>query len=88
MWVCPALRAGGVRGNEAEAGGERAAVTVEQIRAEIDERLPEARRDAHESMKIAPNSYGAGYDIGYWQALEEIHKFVNGEKWQPQNEHG
>ncbi len=54
-------------------------MTVEQIRAELDERLRAARQDAHESIKVAPNSYGAGYDTGFWQALEEIKKFVNGE---------
>jgi hypothetical protein len=54
-------------------------MTVEQIRAELDERLPDARQEAHESLKADPNSYWAGYDTGYWKALEEILKFVNGE---------
>ena len=54
-------------------------MTIEELRAELDERRTAARQDAHESIKVAPNSYGAGYDTGYLKALEEILKFVNGE---------
>lgn len=54
-------------------------MTIADLRAEIDERLDDAAREAAESHKIAPNSYGAGYDAGFAAALRELRDRINGE---------
>ncbi len=54
-------------------------MTVQQVRESLDERIPQARQEAAASHKAAMDSYGAGYDRGYLDALEELLKIVNGE---------
>lgn len=43
--------------------------TVAEIDEEVDDLLRQASEEAAESHDIAPNSYGAGYDAGYRDAL-------------------
>lgn len=50
------------------------------LREAIEERLPRAREEADASHRIAMNSYGAGYDCGYRDALEELLKIANDEQ--------
>ncbi len=54
-------------------------MTIQKIRETLDERITQAREEASDSHKVAQNSYGAGYDRGYLDALVELLKFVNGE---------
>ena len=51
-------------------------MTVDQVRAEIEDRLPMAREEAADSSASAMNSYGAGYDRGYLDALEQLLRFI------------
>lgn len=44
---------------------------LNQIRDELNERLISAQATAEESHKLAMNSYGAGYDRGFVDALTE-----------------
>lgn len=50
-----------------------------RIREWLDDKRDLAKGDAADSHKVAPNSYGAGYDRGYLDMLEETLKFLNGE---------
>ncbi len=52
-------------------------ITVQQVRESLDERIPRAREEAAASHAMAMNSYGAGYDQGYLDALEELLRIVN-----------
>jgi hypothetical protein len=45
---------------------------------EIQARFREARAKAASSEKIAHNSYGAGYDLGYSDALGELLEHIEG----------
>lgn len=56
----------------------RAKTTIEAADAAIAERLEDARRDADESHRAAMNSYGAGYDAGYRDALKRALCIVRG----------
>lgn len=55
-------------------------ITIDDILVFLDERLATAKSDWEESHEVAPNSYGAGYDRGYLDAIKEFRKFVNGEE--------
>jgi hypothetical protein len=52
---------------------------IEEVREWLDDRLPQANQEAAESHKVAMNSYGAGYDCGYRDALKEVLNLINGE---------
>ena len=43
---------------------------------ELRERFSNARARAASTAKDAPNSYGAGYDLGYSDALGEFLEFL------------
>jgi hypothetical protein len=47
-------------------------MTLEELMEEIRFRFGEARAKADCNAAIAPNSYGAGYDLGYSDALGEL----------------
>lgn len=44
---------------------------LNHIRDELSDRLRQAQAEAEESHKSAMNSYGAGYDRGFVDALTE-----------------
>lgn len=46
---------------------------------DIRERFEEAIVNARETAKIAPNSYGAGYNGGYADALSELFESITGD---------
>jgi hypothetical protein len=50
----------------------RVAATIPALRAWLDERLLVAREDEYISRKVAPNSYGHGYNHCRVETLEEI----------------
>ena len=52
---------------------------VEAINRLVSEELDQARTEAHESGKDSPNSYGAGYDQGYYDALYLTSNTLKGE---------
>jgi hypothetical protein len=54
------------------------AVTIAALREWLDDIVPRARIEASASHQEAMNSYGAGYDRGYLDALEITLKFING----------
>lgn len=56
-----------------------AAIALDLLAWLADE-LPRAREDAADSHEVAMNSYGAGYDCGFKDALERVLNFVNGER--------
>lgn len=58
---------------------ESTTMTLDKVRAYLEERLIAAREDVIESIRVAPNSYGAGYDQGELAILSEILALVNGE---------
>ena len=45
----------------------------------LQTRLSDAEMDTRESHKAAPNSYGAGYDRGYADALMEVLSEITGD---------
>lgn len=47
-------------------------MTMEEMIENLKDRRRDASGDVAESRKIAPNSYGAGYDQGYLDVLEEL----------------
>lgn len=49
----------------------------------ISDLLPEAESEAAESRRLAMNSYGAGYDRGYVDALKEVLGFINDNRLTP-----
>lgn len=53
-------------------------MTVDEFIADLKDRRREASADVAESTKDAPNSYGAGYDQGYLDAIEAILKAALG----------
>ncbi len=54
--------------------------TMDAIISELRERLIDARTESAESSKIAYNSYGAGYDAGYAQAIRDTIAGITGEE--------
>lgn len=53
---------------------------MNNILSDLRDRISDATRDAMESSKAAMNSYGAGYDRGYLDALTEIFASITGEE--------
>lgn len=47
-------------------------MTIEEMIEKLEDRRRDASVDVAESRKVAPNSYGAGYDQGYLDVIEEI----------------
>jgi hypothetical protein len=45
---------------------------MDEIVEWLDEEIPLKDENRHQSHAIAPNSYGAGYDQGYYDALREV----------------
>jgi hypothetical protein len=54
-------------------------VTTSSFLEEIRFRFHEARAKADCNAAIAPNSYGAGYDLGYSDALGELYELLTGD---------
>jgi hypothetical protein len=52
---------------------------MNSILEEIRFRFHEARAKADCNAAIAPNSYGAGYDLGYSDALGELYEHLTGD---------
>lgn len=47
-------------------------MNMEEMIENLKDRRRDASADVAQSRKIAPNSYGAGYDQGYLDVLEEL----------------
>ena len=47
-------------------------MTIEEMIENLKDRRRDASADVAQSRKIAPNSYGAGYDQGYLDVIEEL----------------
>ena len=56
-------------------------ITIAEIRKYLEDRLITAQEDAKENSRAYAdqNSYGAGYDQGELDTLQELYKFINGE---------
>jgi len=56
-------------------------ITIPKIRKYLEDRIATSRQDAKENRRADPdpNSYGAGYDQGELDTLQELYKFINGE---------
>lgn len=54
--------------------------SMNNILSSLRSRLEDADIDRLESIKDAPNSYGAGYDAGYASAIREIITDLTGEE--------
>ena len=54
--------------------------TMGQIIASLRERYADAKDEAAASHKIAHNSYGAGYDAGFAEALRELIAEITGDE--------
>jgi hypothetical protein len=52
-------------------------MNLSDVRAWIEDQIPQAREDAANSIRVAANSYGAGYDTGWLKALEHILQHLN-----------
>jgi hypothetical protein len=53
--------------------------TLDEIKAEVDAKVDLSRQDWELSKKVAPNSYGTGYDKGFLDAFIVMRAFINGE---------
>jgi hypothetical protein len=54
--------------------------TLASIIASLRERISDAEREASGSHAAAMNSYGAGYDRGFADALKEVLTEITGEE--------
>jgi hypothetical protein len=54
---------------------------MNSILERLRERLAEAKVDAEDSHKIDMNSVGAGYDVGYAQAIQDTITELTGDDW-------
>lgn len=54
-------------------------IDIASLRARLDDAIVTARQDAKDSISIAPNSYGTGYDTGYLDALLCVLNTLNDE---------
>ena len=54
--------------------------TIIDLRARLDDAIISARQEAKDSRKIAPNSFGHGYDQGFFDALKMVLNTINGEE--------
>jgi len=55
---------------------QRSAGKESDVVAELRDRFADAKTKANESAKVALNSYGAGYDLGYHDALGELLEYL------------
>ena len=55
-------------------------MTISELRERLDEALVSANENAADSHKVAMNSYGAGFDCGWRDALRAILNTINGEE--------
>lgn len=55
-------------------------MTIEELREALEYSLTVANEDATESHETAPNSYGAGYECGYRDALQKVLNTINDEE--------
>ncbi len=55
-------------------------MTTQELRERLDDRLVREREDLADSIAVAPNSYGAGYDQGFVDALEQVLNTINGKE--------
>lgn len=55
-------------------------VIMNNLLLHIRERHSEANDDAKESHRDGMNSYGAGYDRGYADALSELFEHITGDR--------
>lgn len=53
--------------------------TMNSLLEKMRDRLDDAEHDAGESHKVAMNSYGAGYDRGFADAIKEILTDITGD---------
>jgi hypothetical protein len=51
---------------------------ISQLREWLTDEVRQAADTAQESVRVAPNSYGAGHDTGWLQALERVALFLDG----------
>lgn len=58
--------------------------TMNRLLEDLRDRFDEAVANAAETMKMAPNSYGAGYNGGYADALGELLESLTGDPSTPQ----
>jgi len=56
---------------------------MSSILADLRDRIEDAEQDARESHLEAMNSYGAGFDRGYADALMELWESITGDKYEP-----
>lgn len=54
-------------------------MTIKELRDWLSEEITKANLDASESHKAAINSYGAGHDRGFADALERVELKLNDE---------
>lgn len=55
--------------------------TMDRILADLRERIEDAEVEAQESHVAAMNSYGAGFDRGYADALREFWQSITGDEF-------
>lgn len=53
-------------------------MTIEEIQIWLEDEIRTAKTAAILSNNIAQNSYGAGYDCGFKEALEHVELFLSG----------
>jgi hypothetical protein len=53
--------------------------SMKELEEWVSKEILEVTEDAKESTRIDPNSYGAGYDRGWFNALERVKIFLKGE---------
>lgn len=54
-------------------------ITLDKVKAYLEDRLAVAQEVAAKSSSLVPDSYSSGYDQGELAALSEILALVNGE---------
>lgn len=54
-------------------------MTIRDLKEWLTEEIESARKDAVESARVAHNSYGDGYDTGFYNALERVRLKLNGQ---------
>lgn len=65
--------------HQKEISARETHMSIDELRAELAERIPDAAQEAQASHRTAMNSYGAGYDAGFVAALREISALLEGE---------
>lgn len=55
-------------------------MSISDLRVKLDDALVQAEQDMKDSHKLSPNSYGAGYDCGWRDALKTVLNTINGEE--------